>query len=84
VKLFNFYASPNIIRAIKVWKITWARHVARMGDMKNIYKIVVRNPEGKRPLGRTRHRWEDNIPLDIREIAWEGVEWMHLFRNGNQ
>jgi len=46
--------------------------------MRNAYKILVGKPEGKRPLGRPRRRWEDNIRMDLREIEWQGVDWMHL------
>jgi hypothetical protein len=48
-----------------------------MGEMRNSY-ILVGKPEGKRPLGRPRHRWEDNIKMDLRELGWEGVNWIHL------
>jgi hypothetical protein len=49
----------------------WAGHVARMGETRNVYKILVGKPEGKRPLGRPRHRWVDNIKIDLREIGWD-------------
>jgi len=49
-----------------------------MGKMRNAYKLLIRNPESKRPFGRPRQRWEDNIIMDTREIGWEGVDWMHL------
>jgi hypothetical protein len=65
-------------RQIKLRKIRWARHVTRMGQMRNAYKILVGKPEGKRPLGRARRSWEDNIRMDLREIEWQGVDWMHL------
>jgi hypothetical protein len=55
-----------------------------MGNMRNEYKILVREPEEKRPIGRSRRRWVDNIRLDHREIRWEGVDWMHLAQNRNQ
>jgi hypothetical protein len=57
----NLYSSPNIIRMIKSRRMRWAGHVARMGETRNAYRILVRNPEGKRPLGRPRCRWMDNI-----------------------
>jgi len=60
----NFCASPNVIRAIKSRKIRWAGLVAQMREMRNAYKILVGKPEWKRPLGRLRHRWEDNIRRD--------------------
>jgi hypothetical protein len=56
----------------------WAGHVARMGEKRNAYRILVGKPEGKRPLGRPRRRWADNIKLDLREIGWDGVDWIDL------
>jgi len=54
-----------------------------MGEMRNAYKILVGKPEGKRPLGRHRHRWEDNIRMGLREIGSEGVDWIHLAQDGD-
>jgi hypothetical protein len=62
----------------------WVRYLARMGDMRNGYKILVRKPEGKRPLGRHKHRWEDNIRIDLMEIGWEVVDWTHLAQDSAQ
>jgi hypothetical protein len=59
------------------------RHVAHVGEMRNVYSILVGKPEGKRPLGRPRHIWEA-IRMDLREIGWEGVEWMHLAQARDQ
>jgi hypothetical protein len=67
-ELHNLYSSPNIIRMIKSMRMRWAGHVSRMGEKKNAYRILMGNPEGKRPLGKPRHRWVDNIKIDIREI----------------
>jgi hypothetical protein len=55
-----------------------------MGEMRNVYKILVAKSEGKRPLGRTKRGWEDNIRMHIREIGWEGVDWMHLAQDRYQ
>jgi hypothetical protein len=77
-KLHNLYASPNIIRVIKSMKITWEGHVALMGQIINIYQILIGKPEGKSPLGRLRCGWEGNIRMDIREVGREGVDWIHL------
>jgi hypothetical protein len=52
----------------------WAGHVARMGEKRNAYRILLRKPEGKRSLGRPRHRWVDNIRMDLRGIGWDGVD----------
>jgi hypothetical protein len=77
-ELYNLNSSPNIIRVIKSSRMTWARHVARMREMKNEYKIFVSRPGMRRPCGRTRHRKEDNIRTNLREIGWTFVDWMHL------
>jgi hypothetical protein len=68
------YASPNITVAIKLRRVKWVGHVTCMGEMRNAYRISVGKPEGKRPLGRPRRRWEDNTRMDIREIGWGGVD----------
>jgi hypothetical protein len=55
-----------------------------MGEMRNLYKVLVREPEGKKPLGRTRSRWKYSINLDIMEMGWEGVDWIHLVQERDQ
>jgi hypothetical protein len=78
-ELHNLYSSPNVIRMIKSRRMTWASHVARIGDeKKNAYMILVGNPEGKSPLGRPRRRWVDDIKMDLREIGWDGVDWTDM------
>jgi hypothetical protein len=77
-ELHELYSSPSIIRKIKSRKMSWARHVARMGEKRNAYRLLVGKPEGKRPLGRPRHRWVDNIKIDLVEIGWGGVDWIAL------
>jgi hypothetical protein len=72
------YSSSNIIRRIKSRRMRWAVHVVCMGEMRNVYKILVTMPEGKKPLRRPRHRWEDNIKMALRETELEGVDWIHL------
>jgi len=62
----------------------WLVHVAHMGEVGNEYRILVRKPEGKKPLGRLRHRWEYNIRTNLSEIVWEGVDWMHLAQDRDQ
>jgi hypothetical protein len=69
---------PNIIRVIKSRRMRWAEHVARMGEERDAYRILVGRPEGRRPLGRPRHRWEDNIKTDLREVGWGGMNWIEL------
>jgi hypothetical protein len=66
------YSSPNILKMIKSRRMRWAGYVARMGETRNAYRILVRKPEGKRPLGRSRRRWADNIKIDLREMGWYG------------
>jgi hypothetical protein len=68
-ELHNLYSSPDIIRQIKSRRIRWAGHVARMGEETKVYKVLVGKPEGKRPLGRPRRRWEDGVRMDLREIG---------------
>jgi hypothetical protein len=67
-ELHNLYISPNIIKVIKLKKVRWVRHVSSMREMRNAYKILVRKLEGKRPHGRPRCRWEDNI-RDLRDVV---------------
>jgi hypothetical protein len=59
-------------------------HVALTGEKMKAYMILVAKQEGKRPLGRRRHRWEDNIKMDLREIGWDGMDWIHLAQDRNQ
>jgi hypothetical protein len=66
---------------IKSRRVRWAGHVARMGEKRNAYRILVGKPEGQRPLGRPRRRFEDNIKIDLREIGWDGVEWIYLVQD---
>jgi hypothetical protein len=72
-ELHNLYSSPDIIRQIKSRGIRWAGHVARMGEGRNVYRVLGGKPERKSPLGRLRRRWEDGIKMDLREIGWGGV-----------
>jgi hypothetical protein len=66
------YSSPDIIRQVKSRQMRWAGHVACMGEERKVYKVLVGKPEGKRPLGRPRHRWEEGIRMDLREIGLGG------------
>jgi hypothetical protein len=77
-ELHILYSSPSIIRQIKSRRMRWAGHVARVGEERNVYKVLVGKPEGKRPLGRPRRRWENGIRIDLREIGWRSVDWIHL------
>jgi hypothetical protein len=77
-ELRNLYLSAAIIRRIKSRRVRWAGHVARMVEGRKVYRVLVGKPEGKRPLERPRRRWENGIKMDLREIGWCGVEWIHL------
>jgi hypothetical protein len=77
-ELHNLYSSPDTVRQIKSRRMRWAGHVARMGEGRNVYRVLVGKPEAKKPLGRPRRRWEDGIKMDLREFGWGGVEWIHL------
>ena len=75
----NFlYSSPNILRVIKSRRMRWAGHVAPMGERRVVYRILVRKPEGKRPLGRPKLRWEDNINMDLQEVGSGDMDWIEL------
>jgi hypothetical protein len=77
-ELHGVYSSPNIVTVIKSRRMSWAGHVARMEEWRGIYGVLVGRPEGKRPLGRPRHRWEDNIKMNLRDIWIDGVKWIRL------
>ena len=77
-ELNDLYSSPNIVRVIKSRRTRWAGHVARMGEGRGMYRVLVGKPEGKRPLGRPRHRWEDNIKMDLQEAGSGGRDWIEL------
>jgi hypothetical protein len=74
-ELNNLYAAPNIARVIKSRRMRWTGHVARMGER---YRILLGKPEGRRPLGRPRRRWDDNIRMDLREVGCGCVDWVVL------
>jgi hypothetical protein len=77
-ELRDLYSSPSIIRVINSWRMRWAGHVARMGEKRNAYRLLVGKPEEKRPLGRPRRRWVNNIKMDLLEIGWGDVDWIGL------
>jgi hypothetical protein len=72
------------MRVIKSRRMRWAGNVARMGEMRNAYRSFVGNLEGKRPLVRPRRRLWDNIRMDLKEVGWEGVDWIHLAQDTDQ
>ena len=77
-ELNDLYCSPNIIRVIKSRRMRCAGIVARMGEKRVVYRILLGKPEGKRPLGRARYRWEDNLKMDLQEVGCGGMDWMEL------
>ena len=86
-ELNDLYSSPNIVRVIKSRRMRWAGHVARMEEGRGVDKVLVGKPEGKRPLGRPRRRWEDNIKIILRK--WEGVvgtgwSWLRIGTGGGR
>jgi hypothetical protein len=77
-ELNDLYSLPNIVRVVKSIRMRWAGHVARMGEERGVHRLLVGKPEGKRPLGRPRRRWEDNIKMDIQEVGGGRGDWMEL------
>jgi hypothetical protein len=80
-ELHDPYSSSNIVGVIKSRRMRWAEHVARMEERRDVYRVLVGRPEGKRPLGRPRRRWEDNIKMDFRDIGIDGVSWIRLVQD---
>ena len=77
-ELNDLYCSPNIVRVIKSRRMRWAWHVARMGKEREVYRVLVGKPEGKRPLGRPRLIWVDNIRMDLQEVGCGYMDWIGL------
>jgi len=77
-ELNDLYSSPIIVRVIKSRRMRWARHVARMGEERGVYRVLVGKPEGKRPLGRPRRRWVDNIRMDLQKVGCGYMDWIGL------
>ena len=69
-ELNDLYSSPNIVWVIKLKRVRWAGHVAHMGEERGVYRVLLGKPDGKRPLGRPRHRWVDNIRMDLQEVGY--------------
>jgi hypothetical protein len=83
-ELRDLYSSPSIIRIIKSRRMRWAGHVAQMEDKRNAYRLLVEKPEGKRPLGRPRRRWVDNIRMDLGEVRFCDVDRIGLAKDRNR
>jgi len=82
-ELNDLYCSPNIVRVVKSRRMRWAGNVARMVERRVVYRVLMGKPEGKRPLGRPRHRWEDNIKMDVQEVGCRGMDWIELAQDRN-
>ena len=84
-ELNDLYSLPNIVRAVKSRRMRWAGHMARMGEDRGVHRVLVGKPEEKRPLGRPRHRWEDNIKRVFRKlegIVGTGWSWLRIGTGG--
>ena len=77
-ELSDLYSSPNIVWVIKSRRMRWAGHVARMGEERGVYRVLLGKPEGKRSLGRPRRRWVDNIRMDLQEVGCGNMDWIGL------
>jgi hypothetical protein len=80
-ELHSLYSSLNIVRTNKSRRMRWTGYVTCIGEGRGVYRVLVGRPEGERPLGRPRCRWEDNIKIDLREIGINGVNWIQLAQN---
>jgi hypothetical protein len=83
-ELRDLYSSPSIIRIIKSRRIRWADHVARMGEKRNAYRLLVGKPVRKRPLGRPRRRCVDIIRMDLGKVGWDDMDWIGLAQDRNR
>jgi len=77
-ELNDLHSSPNIVRVIKSRRMRWAGHVARMDEEMGVYRVLVGKPEGRRPRGRSRRRWGDNIKMDLQEVGYGYMDWIGL------
>src|SRR5215469_7267990 len=83
-ELNDVYSSPSIVRVVKSRRMRWAGHVARIGDERGVHRVLVGKPERKRPVGRPRRRWEDNIKMDLQEVGGSRGDWMELAQDRNR
>jgi hypothetical protein len=80
-ELNDLYSLPNIVRVVKSRRMRWAGHVARIGEERGVHRVLVGKPEGKRPLERSRLRWEDNIKMDLQQVGGCRGDWMELVQD---
>jgi hypothetical protein len=83
-ELHILYSSIRVIRMIKSMRMRWEGHVVQIGEKRNAYRILVGNSEGKRPLGRPRCRWVENMKMDLEEIGLDGLDWIDMAQDRNQ
>ena len=83
-ELNSLYCSHNIVQVIKSIRMRWARHVARMEEGRGVYRVLMGKPEGKRPLGRARRGWEDNIKMDLQDVGCGVMAWIELAQDRNR
>jgi len=80
----DLYSSANIVRVIKSRRMRWVGHVERVGERRGVYRVLMVKPEGKKPLGRTRCRWKDNVKKHLQEVGCRGMDWIDLAREGER
>jgi hypothetical protein len=83
-ELNDLFYSTNIVRVIKQRRMIWTGHVAHLGERRGVYRLLVGKPQGKRPLGRPRRRWEDNIKMDLQEVGFVFMGWIELVQDRNR
>jgi hypothetical protein len=82
-ELNDLYSLHNMVRVVKSRRMRWAGHVARMGEGRGVHRVLVGKPEGRRPMGRPRRRWEDNIKRDLQEVGGDCGDWMERAQDGD-
>jgi hypothetical protein len=82
-ELYDLYSLPNIVRMVKSRRMRWAEHVARVEEEKSVHRMLVGKLEGKRPLGRPRHRWDDNTKMELQKFGGGRGDWMELAQDRN-
>jgi len=83
-ELNELFSSPNIFWVIKSRRMRWTGHIARMVAWRGVYRVLVGKPEGKRPLGRPKRRWEDNIKLNLQVVVCGGIDWITQTQNSDR